>query len=873
VGFWRRKRDKELEEEVKSHLAMAARERVERGTADDEARRAARKEFGNVGLVTETMRDAWGWRWFEESLRDFRYGARMLRKNPGFSAICVLTLAIGIGGVTAIFSVVDAVLLKPLAVQDPARLVYVQESWRDVYPGPSVGNYAEVRRASRSFTSLSAGSFASFNLATDDVPVRVSGEIATADYFATFGVAPLAGRVFTAEEDTPGNDKVVVVSERLWRTRLHADPAVVGQSLRINGLPLTVVGVMPKSFDPLLSDSEVWVPAAFTPKQLADHDNHYLNVVGRLRSSVSIAQAQSELDVLGQRLQKEFPLDDAERGFHVTPLSTALLGDQRSVLRLMLAAVALVLLIACGNIANLQLARSRTRQKETALRAALGASAKRIIRQLLAENIALGLAGGAAGVFFAYWALSWIVAHAPSEVPRLTEARIDASTLGFAIAVTLVSSFLFGLAPALRLASPRLVETFKESAGTGEGVRDRMRSVLVAGEIALALILMAGAGLMVRSAMLVSHASPGFDTTNLMVGRVGLPDREYHEPAAAQHAFERMIAQVAALPGARSVAVDSRAPLTGGESSNGVVAEGRPLDPSSVVNTQLQIISPTYLATARIPLKAGREFVPDDTRERKLVTIVNETLARTLWPGENPIGKRFACCEAGPKGQMDPVWHEVVGIVGDVRAWGLVREVKPEFYLPLAQMPPSAWDWIGRTMDLTVRMQGGTLSAHELQTAVASVAPGVPIYLLSTMEQKIAGTLERSHFDTFLLAIFAATALLLSTVGIYGVLSFIVAQRTRDIGIRMALGASRGKVLRDVLGYGMRLTGAGLLAGIAGSLAATRLLSSMLYGVSPTDALTFCSASAVLAGVALLASYLPARRATEIDPMVALRYE
>lgn len=852
---------------------MAAHERVERGAAEDEAEREARKEFGNVGLVTELARDAWGWRWVAESLRDLRFGARMLRKNPGFTAICVLTLALGIGGVTAIFSIVDAVLLKPLAVEDPARLVFVQEQWRDLFAENSVGNYAELRKSSKSLASVGAGHSASFNLATDDVPVRVSGEMVTADYFATFGVAPLVGRTFSAEEDTPGNDKVVVLSERLWRTRLHADTGIVGRTLRINGLPLTVVGVMPKNFDPLLSESEIWVPAAFTAQQFADYDNHFLDVVGRLKPGVSVAQLQSELEVIAERLRKEHPVDNADRGLHAAPLTAVLLGDQREVLRLMLAAVAFVLLIACGNIANLQLARARTRQKETALRAALGASGRRIIRQLLAENVALGLAGGAAGVLLAFWGLSWIVAHGPPEVPRLADSRIDASTLGFALAVTLLSSFLFGLAPALRSASPRLAETFKESTGTGQGARDRVRSLLVAGEIALALILMAGAGLMVRSAMLVSRLSPGFDTTNLMVGRVGLPNSEYHEPAVAQHAFERIIAELVALPGAQSVAVDSRAPLTGGESSNGVVAEGRPLDPSSIVNSQLQIISPAYLATARIPLKAGREFEPQDTRERKLVTIVNETLARTLWPGENPIGKRFACCEPGPKGQMDPVWHEVVGVAADVRAWGLDHEVKPEFYIPMTQMPASAWDWIGRTMDITVRMQGGTLSAHELQSAVASVAPGVPIYRLSTMEQKIAGTLRRSRFDTFLLAIFAGTALLLSTVGIYGVLSFIVSQRTRDIGIRMALGASRGQVLRDVLGYGMRLTGAGLLVGIAGSLAATRLLSSLLYGVSPLDALTFSVASAILAGVALLASYLPARRATEIDPIVALRYE
>jgi len=540
---------------------------------------------------------------------------------------------------------------------------------------------------------------------------------------------------------------------------------------------------------------------------------------------------------------------------------------------MMLAAVGFLLLIACANIANLQLARSRTRQKEIAMRAALGASPSRIVRQLLAENVVLGLAGAVVGVLLAYWTVAWIIAHGPAEMPRLDQSRIDARTLVFACALALLSSFLFGLAPAFRSASTRLSEVFQSSSGISGGSRDRVRSLLVVGEVSLALILMAGAGLLIRSALLVAHLNPGFDTSNVVVGRVGLPDPGYHDPALARQTFERMITATAALPGVNSVAVVSRAPLAGGGSSNGLLAEGKPLDMANLVNSQLQIISPSYLSTARVPLKAGRDFTPQDTRDRTLVTIVNETLARTMWPGENPIGKRFACCEAGPKGRMDPVWHEVVGVVADVRAWGLDRQIQPEFYIPLAQMPASAWDWIGRTMDLVVRTRGGAVPIRELQSTVASVAPAVPIYRLSTMQEKISSTLERSHFDTFLLAIFASTALLLSSVGIYGVLSYMVAQRTRDIGIRIALGASQAQIVWDVLGFGVRLAGIGLAVGLAAALAATRLLSSLLYGVRPTDAVTFAAVSFILLVVALIASYLPARRATRVDPLVALRYE
>ena len=863
----------ELDEELSGFLEMAAEEKMKQGMSRKDALRAVRLERGSLELTKETVRSA-GWESFVETLwQDLRQGQRVLRKSPGFAVVAVLTLALGIGATTSIFSVVDAVLLRPLAIEDSSRVVLLQEQWKGSSGDVSVGNFNDIKKQSRSYAEVSCSNNASFNLETQDIPERVDGEIATFNYFGTFGVPPIAGRVFAADEDRPGQAPVAVISERFWRTRLHADPSSVGKPIRVNGLPTTVVGIMPKSFDPLLSKSDLWVPAAFTPAQIADHDNHYLNVMARLKSGVTIAQAQSELELIAHRLQQQYPLDDGDRSFRIQPLANALLGDQRLSLRMMLAAVGFLLLIACANIANLQLARSRGRQKEIAMRAALGASPNRIVRQLLAENIVLGLAGGVVGVFLAYWAVWWISAHGPAEIPRLEQSRIDASTLAFACVVALLSSFLFGLAPALRSASTRLNEAFQSASGVVGSSRDRVRSLLVVGEVALALMLMTGAGLLVRSALLISHVDPGFDTSNVIVGRVGLPDAGYHDPAIARQTFERMTIAAGALPGVESAAVVSRAPLAGGGSSNGLLAEGKPLDLANLVNSQLQIISPSYLSTARVPLRAGRNFTAQDTRERTFVAIVNETLARTMWPGQNSIGKRFACCEAGPKGRMDPMWHEVVGVVADVRAWGLDRQVQPEFYIPLAQMPPSAWDWIGRTMDLVVRTRAEVLPIHELQSTVASVAPAVPIYRLSTMQQKISSTLERSHFDTLLLAIFATTALLLSSVGIYGVLSYTVAQRKRDIGIRMALGASQALIVCDVLGFGVRLAGIGLAIGLAAAPAATRLVSSLLYGVRPTDAITFAAVSLILLVVALIASYLPARRATRVDPMVALRYE
>lgn len=806
--------------------------------------------------------------------QDVRYALRQLRKSPGFTTVAVLTLALGTGATTTMFSVVHAVLLRPLAMQDPSRVFCVQEHWRDFLGGLSVGNFADVQQQSDSFASLGASGSASFNLMAQESPERIEGEIVTAGYFSTLGVQPVAGRVFTPEEDRPGHAQIAVISERIWRTHFHADSAIVGQTIRMNGLVYTVIGVMPRSFDPLLEASDVWIPAAYTAQELANHDDHYLTVMGRLKPGVTPAAAQAEMNVIAQRLQQQFPVDDKERDLNLRPLTTVLLGDQRAMLWTLLTSVACLLLIACANIANLQLARARTRKREIAVRAAVGASAERIIRQLLTESFVLGTAGGLAGLLLAYWGVAGIRIYGPTDVPRLDQTSVDRIALLFACGVTLLSGLLSGVAPAFRAASVPLTDAIKQGASSLGGSRDRVQSVLVVAEIALTLMLMAGAGLLIRSALFVSRLNPGFDATNLVVGRIGLPDASYHDPTVARQTFEQIMDATADLPGVDSSAIVSRSPLAEGWSANGLIAEGKPLDPSSRINAISQIVSPSYLQTARLPLKAGRNFTAQDTRDRVLVTMVNESLARTMWPGENPIGKRFACCEDnGPKGRINPVWHEVVGVVGDVRARGLDLDVQPMFYLPLAQMPPAAWDWLGRTMDLVVRTRAEVFPANDLRRVVATIAPGVPIYDLSTMQEKIAGELEASHFNTFLLSLFAGVGLALSFVGVYGVLSHLFAQRTRDIGLRMALGATRGQIASEVLGCGLRLVAAGIVLGLIGALAGARLVASLLYGIGTTDAVAFMAASCIVASVALLASYIPARRAAKVDPMVALRYE
>jgi putative ABC transport system permease protein len=517
-------------------------------------------------------------------IHDLRYGARVLRKTPAFTIVAVLTLGVGIGANTAIFSIVDAVLFRPLAMVQAGRVMLLQEEWQGRGSGGvSPGNFGDIREQNGSFSSISSSAPSAYNLATEDAPERIDGERVDAEYFKTFGVSTLLGRVFTSAEDSPGKDSVVVISERLWRTRFHEDRALVGRAIHVNGTPLVVVGVMPRSFDPLLNKSDIWIPAAYTPAQLADHDNHYLEIFARLKEGVSLPRARAEMKVLAARQQQRYPLDDKDRGFSLRPLAEALLGDQRVTLFTVLAAVGFVLLIACANIANLQLARARGRQNEVAVRVALGASPVRIVRQLLAENVVLAAISAGLGILLAIGGVRWLVASAPAGVPRIDEARVNTSALLFACAIALLSSLLFGLVPALRSAAARLAEGFHHAARSTAS-RDRVRSVLVVGEVALALMLLAGAGLLVRSAMVLANVQPGFDTTDLMVGRVGLPERPFHDPAKARQTFEALLNNVEALPGVASAAVVSRAPLMSGGGSNGLIAEGKPFDPSNLVN-------------------------------------------------------------------------------------------------------------------------------------------------------------------------------------------------------------------------------------------------------------------------------------------------
>jgi predicted permease len=805
-------------------------------------------------------------------MNDIRFAVRSLRRSPTLTIAVVLTLALCIGATTAVFSVVYAVLFRPLPFANPTELVLFREVWKGMPGSMSVGNWADAKREDRLFAHLVPMSGVSVNLAGSDVPENVTGARVGWDFFRLLGVAPAIGRGFLPDEDRPGSDGVVVLSDGLWRRRFGADRGIIGREIRIDGVPRQVIGVMPASLDYALYDEELWLPAAFTPEQLAQHDEHYLTVLGRLKPGVSLSQVQPELDRIARDLQERYPQENSQRGLGVANLHEELIRDYRTRLFVLLGAVAFVLLIACANIANLLLARATARARETAIRAAVGAGRRHIVRHALTESLVLAAGGGALGVLAAYWGVAALVALGPADIPRLGLARVDGPVLAFVLLLTLGAGLVFGLAPAARMAAQLPQDALKEGGRTGQaGRRDRLRSALVVGEIALALVLLTGAGLLIRSAIALNDVDPGFDQRGVLVGRVSLPASGYASPEASEQAFERIAERLGQAPGVTAAGLVSAAPFEGG-GDNGLVPEGRPLNIESAVQSDMRLVTPGYFQTMGLRLRMGRVFTPQDRAGAPLVMVINQTLARRAWPGQDPIGKRVACCEPGPDG--GPNWKTVVGVVADVHARGLARAAPPEFYLPMAQAPNAAWRWIDRTMTLALRTAGEPMTAAPaMRDAVWSLDRSLPVYSIATMGERRTESLASSRFSTMLLTAFGGIALLLAAIGVYGVISYGVTQRAQEIGIRVALGAGRARVLRLVVGHAAALTGVGLLLGLAGAMLLSRLMGGLLFQVSPTDPPTLGAGVLVLSGVALLAALLPAERAARLDPSVTLRAE
>lgn len=808
-------------------------------------------------------------------LRDARFGARALLRRPGFAAAVILTLALGTGATTAIFSTVNAALLRPLPYREPDRLMLVWESSasrgadaRENVVAPF--NFFQWKARSRSFSGLGAMIGASRTLTGEGEPQWLRVGMVTEGFFRTIGVEPVVGRTFTPEEDLPGGPLVVVLGHGLWRSQYGGDPGVVGRRIVLNGFERTVVGVLPAGFE-FLEPMDLWAPAALDPAE--GPRGRFLTVVGRLADGVSEDQAQQEMSAIAAGLAEQEPEFNTDWDVNLVPLREHLVGDSRATLLMLLGAVLFVLLIACANVANLFLSRATARQREVAIRAALGADRARLIRQMLTESSLIALAGGALGLAIAWTGTRLLGRLAPESLAFLGTVGLDWRVLLFAAGVTLAVALLTGLAPALALMRPDLRENLQEGGGKsteGEG-RLRLRSLLVVTDVAMAVVLLIGAGLMLRSLELLQRVDLGFDPERLLTFKIGLPEKRYPGGDPKNVFFEQMLEKIEALPGVRSAGAVSTLPLGGLGTGHTIELEGQPPPPpGQEIGADLRFISPGYFATMDIPLLQGRDFTDRDRRDAPFVVIVGRQAARTLWPGEDPVGKRI---------EMD--WFEVVdgedrdlrvkatvvGVVGDIREKGFESEAETMLYWPLRQLPSNP---------ISVAVRGTadpTPLAAAIRSAVLSLDRDQPIYAVATMEELLAGSISQRRFSMALLTLFSALALVLAAIGIYGVLSYAVVQRTREIGIRIALGSARSAILRLVVGQGLRLALLGLALGLPLAYALAKLIASLLYRVSLADPLVYAAAPLLLLGIVLLACWLPARRAAQVDPIVALRSE
>ena len=871
--LWRVPIEQEVREELTHHLELRTQELIARGVDPATARQEAQTRMEKSHVEAELRRlgrqrnASWARRdWLAELRQDWSFALRQCRTHPGFTLAAVLTLGLGIGATTAIFSAVHAVVLKPYAYADPDRVLLTFSVIRGNRGSWSVGNFDYFRQRVTTVDEFAASATGNFNLTENGEPERVFGRRVTHNFFTLFGIAPAYGRTFSADEDQPGRTQVVVLSDRLWRRRFGADPSIVGRQIRINNEPHDVIGIMPPDVDQLADPAEAWVPVGFTPAQLAMYDEFYLDAYARQKSGVSIEQVRDEFKRIAASLAVDHPDLNRERSADVERLSTFLVGDYRLRLLILLAAVALVLLIACGNVANLMLARLAFRSRELAIRAAIGAGRGRIVRQVLTESLLLALLGGAAGLAIAWWSLPALIRLAPEGVPRLETASLNGTVVAAAMAIVLGSALFVGLLPAWQ-ATRRT--TLTEELGDGKGalsgsLKPWMRQLLIGAQAALVMIVLAGAALLVRSAINLQQEPIGFDTRGVLTARIALPAAQYGSPDAARSAYRQVLDRLQAAPGVRFAALDSQAPLIGGGGSNGLLID----EHRDRIQSTSHFISPGYFSVVDATLKAGRPFTEDETRQSPFVMIINETLARAAFGDADPIGKRISCCEGEPG---KPHWKTVVGVVNDIKSRGPAAPNQPEFYLPINQIPDAAWTWTGRSFVLLTRGDDTAAMTTAIRNAVKSVDGTLPVYRIWTMEEGLRRILAQARFNTLLMSLLASTGLVLAALGIYSVIAWLAAQRTREIGVRMALGASSGDVIRMMIAHGLKPVVIGLMVGLAGALAATQLLQNQLYQVGPRDPITLIGTAVVLFVIAAAAAALPAWRATLIDPSSALR--
>jgi predicted permease len=831
--------------------------------------------------IKEMTSDMWGWTSVEQLGQDIRYACRTLRKAPGFTSVAIITLALGIGANTAMFSVINAVLLRPLPFPSPHRLVAVSEVDLRRVPGGGVSTSAswpdffDWRSRAKALESVSAYREGGFTLMGADRSLHVNGAVVSAELFSTLGVQPVLGRGFRPEEERAGSD-VAVLGDALWRSQFGAAPDVIGRSVRINARSFRVVGVMPPRFRFPISfpPAQLWVTLAEDAR--VDHPDdtpmtgergaHYLKVIGRLRPAADVATAQADLDVIAASLAREYPEVNAHRGVRVAPQLETLVGNRRQPLLVLLAAVGCVLLIACANVANLMLARGAGRTREIALRTALGASRRRIVRQLLTESVVLSVAGTAAGLALAYWSVALVVRLAPVEIRGLDEVTIDRSVLAFTAALAAMSALAFGIMPALQAARTEptagLQDTTRASAGPSQR---RLRGALVVAETAIGVVLLVAAGLLLRSFERLLNTHPGFDPERVITAQFNLPDSRYAYPQQIAF-YDALLPALGGLPGVEAIAAATPLPLSGTTYTISFEQVGPAVSAADHPSADFAMVSPGYFRGMRIPFSRGRDFGPADDDRAPRVVIVNESFAHRYFAGRDPIGQRIK--PGLSTTEKETPWREIVGVVGDVRQHALNEPARPAYFVPYAQGLISALHLVIRT-----RSDDPASVVESVRKALARQDRELALHDVQSMQDYLAGSINGSRFETLLLAAFAALALVLTAVGLYGVVAYGVALRSREFGIRLALGARAGEVLALVLRGGIALAGTGLLVGTVAAAFATRLLAGTLNGVDPLDPMTFGVVAVALFAVAMLASYLPARRATRVDPIRALRCE
>ncbi|MFL6276767.1 MAG: ADOP family duplicated permease [Blastocatellia bacterium] len=869
--FLKGKLEQELQEEIRTHLEMQTEEYQRQGMSAGAARNAALRQFGGVEQVKETYRDRRGLPLVETTLQDLRYALRMLRRSPGFTTVAVVTLALGIGANTAIFSVINAVLLRPLPFRNPERIVALfnasteNPSARGEFSYP---NFIDYQARARSLESVAAYVTSGAVFSMNDEPEVVTGADVSAELFPLLGVEPLLGRGFMAEEDRPGGPPVVVLSYQFWQSHFGGDRQIIGQTIKLSG-NLTVIGVMPPAFKfPLNSEQpiEYWTPLGpeVSERSRTQRGLIFLNLVGRSKEGIALEQVQTELTAIASSLEAEYPATNTGRRVRAVSLHKDLVGEIRPALLALFGAVGFVLLIACANVANLLLARASARSKEMALRAALGAGRGRIVRQLLVESLLLAALGGAAGLLLAEWSLQLFVATGPAEFLRVNRIGLDATVLAFAFFASLFTGVVFGLAPAMQVRRVDLNEVMKEGIKGSSASRagGRFRSALVVSEVALSLVLVIGAGLLIKSFGRLLSIDPGFEPDRVVAMALPLSPSKYPGPEQKAMFFQQVIERVRGLPGVEGAAATTLLPVGEADIVYSFDVKGRPpAMPGNEPKARFQTITPGYFEVMHMGVRRGRTFTERDTMSSSQVIIINEALARRYFPDEEPIGKWITDIDEQPA-------REIIGIVGDVHQRGLDEEVVPIMYTSSLQSSAGQMDLIVRSIS-----KSPSDLVPAVRHVIREVNPGQLIYRTRTLDELIAKSVAPRRFNMLLLAVFAFVALVMAATGIFGVMSFAVAQRTREVGIRMALGAQRRDILRLIVGHGMLLALLGIAVGLTAAFGLTRLISSLLFGVSASDPVTFAGVAALLVIVLLIACYLPARRAAKVDPMVALRYE